>query len=86
MHESTMTRELVRKIIAIATQNEAAKVTGVRLVVGPLAGLSEGHLREHFKHDACGTIVEGADLQISMGNARLGPLSAEVLLESIEIS
>ena len=86
MHESGVTRNLVRKIEAIARENGAERVTGVKLVVGPLAGMSESHLREHFEHDAFGTLVEGARLEIACGDARLGALSAEVLLESIEVA
>ena len=86
MHESGVTRDLVRKIEAIAREHGAERVTGVRLLVGPLAGMSESHLREHFEHDAHGTLAEGARLEVVAGDVRLDALSAEVLLESIEVA
>jgi Zn finger protein HypA/HybF involved in hydrogenase expression len=66
MHESGLVRSLLREIESVARQDDSmgseVVVRSVRLRMGALSPFSEGHLREHFIHEAKGTIVEGATL------------------------
>ena len=88
MHESSITRDLVRRIELLAREHDIRHVLSVKVAIGPLSGLSASHLREHFVHDAQGSVAEGARLDvldIDEGE-EVTTLSLGVLLQSIEVA
>jgi hydrogenase nickel incorporation protein HypA/HybF len=85
MHEGTLVRELVAKVNAIAEAEGATSVSAVAVKVGDFSHVSADHLREHFAHEAAGTISEGARLDVEPVGGMDNPLALEIVLESIEI-
>lgn len=85
MHESSLIKDLIRKISSIALEQHASKVIGVTIKLGVLSHISPEHFREHFVHTTRGTIAEGAQLNIKVIKNVNDPLSQEVHLESIEV-
>jgi hydrogenase nickel incorporation protein HypA/HybF len=85
MHEFSLIASLLNKIEAIAREQQATKVTGVRVRLGALAHISADHLREHFEQGARGTIAEGARLDIIEKRDLTEPHAQEILLESVVV-
>lgn len=81
MHEHSLLRGLMNQIEALARQHGAARVTVVRLKLGPLAHIEPDHLREHFVDAAVGTAAEGARLEIESTDDL-----HELTLESIDVT
>jgi hydrogenase nickel incorporation protein HypA/HybF len=50
----------MRKIDAIAREQGARRVVGVKVRLGALSHISPAHRREHFEAAATGTIAEAA--------------------------
>ena len=88
MHEASITRDLVHRIEMLAREYAIEHVVSVKLALGPLSGLSVSHLREHFQHDAQGTVAEGARLDVlEMDEGEeFNTLSGGVLLQSMEVA
>jgi hydrogenase nickel incorporation protein HypA/HybF len=80
MHEMSLLRGLLHQIDDLARRNSAARVTVVRLRLGPLAHIEPGHLREHIVDAARGTVAEAARLDIETTEELQG-----LTLESIDI-
>jgi len=78
--------DLMRKIEAVAAQQRATKVVGVRVRLGALAHISAGHLREHFRAAARRTLADGARLDICACEDESDPHAQDILLESIEVA
>ena len=85
MHERSLVADLMRKIAAIAREESARKVISVKVQLGALCHLSAPHLREHFAQAACGTIAEGARLDIEVLTDVTDPHAQEILLDSVEV-
>lgn len=85
MHEFSLIKDLIQKIISIAHEQRASKVVAVTVKLGALSHISPDHFREHFVHASHGTIAEGAQLHIEILNNTDDPLAQEVLLENIEV-
>lgn len=86
MHEFSLIKDLIRKIISIAHEQRASKVVTVTVKLGALSHISPDHFREHFNHATRGTVAEGARLQIEIMTDMNDPLAQEVLIESIGIA
>jgi hydrogenase nickel incorporation protein HypA/HybF len=85
MHETTLVRNMVRRIVQVAEGAEAHEVRAVNVRLGAWSEFSPEHLREHFEHEARATVVEGARLNIMVSDDPTDPLAQEVLLESVEV-
>lgn len=85
MHESTFIGDLIDRIDKAAREHHCKKVTGVRVILGPLALISPDHFRVHFNAAACGTVAEGAQLDLEVLSDILDPGSTGVTLDSIEM-
>lgn len=85
MHEFSLIKDLIQKIISIAHEQRASKVVAVTVKLGALSHISPDHFREHFVHASLGTISEGAWLNIEFMTDVTDPQSQEVLLDSIEV-
>jgi hydrogenase nickel incorporation protein HypA/HybF len=85
MHEFSLINDLMRKIDAIAREQGARRVVGVKVRLGALSHLSPDHFREHFEAAATGTIAEAARLDIETLRDERDPHSQDVLLDSVEV-
>ena len=84
--ESSLVSAIISKILAVAIERHASKVTSLTVKIGALSHISPTQLREHFIHAAHGTIAEEAQLNIEVLTDITDPLAQEVLLESINIA
>jgi len=85
MHEFSIIKDLIRKIISIAHEQHASKVLSVTVKLGALSHISPDHFREHFVHASHGTIAEGARLNIEFTTDITAPQSQNVLIKNIEV-
>ncbi len=85
MHEFSLIADLVRKITAVAREQDAAGVVGVTVRLGALAHISPDHFREHFHQGVRGTLAEGARLEIEMSADPASPHAQEVRLLSVDL-
>jgi len=85
MHEFSLIKDLIQKIISIAHEQRASKVVAVTVKLGALSHISPDHFREHFVHASLGTISEGARLNIEFMTDVTDPQSQDVLIENIEV-
>ena len=86
MHEQSLMNDLMAKILAVAEENNANKVTSVGVWLGALSHMSPAHFREHYEESSNGTIAEGADLQIELSEDINDPNAQEILLRDIEVA
>lgn len=85
MHESSLMKGLIRKVEEIAREQNANRITRIRITLGPLANISPAHLREHFVMSSRGTIAEEAELDISSANDLSSSVVNDVILQSVEL-
>jgi len=85
MHELSLIKDLIKKIISIAREHDASKVASVTVKLGALSHVSPDYFREHFNHATRGTVAEGAQLHIKIMTDMNDPIAQEVLLENIEV-
>jgi hydrogenase nickel incorporation protein HypA/HybF len=86
MHEASLMKDLMSKILAISREQKGARVVGVSVRLGALSHMSAGHFREHFAVASSGTIAEGAELNIEVLTDLSDPQAQAILLESVEIA
>lgn len=86
MHEVGMMKSLMNKILTLAAEQEAVKVTKVTVALGALSHMSADHFKEHFDIAAKGTIAEGAEIEAELSNDIADPHALDVLLTSIDIA
>ncbi len=86
MHEASLMKDLMSKILAISREQKGARVVGVSVRLGALSHMSAGHFREHFAVASHGTVAEGAHLNIQEGSDTDDPMAQQILLESVEIA
>jgi hydrogenase nickel incorporation protein HypA/HybF len=85
MHEFSLINDLIRKIDAIARDQGARRVVGVKVRLGALSHISPNHFREHFEAAAAGTIAEAARLDIETLPDERDPHAQDILLDSVEV-
>jgi hydrogenase nickel incorporation protein HypA/HybF len=85
MHEFSLINDLMRKIDAIAREQGARRVVGVKVRVGALSHFSPDHFREHLEAATIGTIAETAMLDIEVLRDEYDPNSQDILLDSAEV-
>ena len=86
MHEASLLAGLIRAIESAAEAHHATRVVGATVAIGPLSGLSEEHLREHFALASRGSIAEGATLTIEVRREVADPGALAIVLERIEVT
>lgn len=86
MHEASLMNDLMRKIEAVAHEQKASKVIVISVRLGALSHMSPSHFREHFALASCGTIAEGAELNIKVLTDLNDQHAQEIVLESVEIA
>ncbi|MGA7392080.1 MAG: hydrogenase maturation nickel metallochaperone HypA [Terrimicrobiaceae bacterium] len=85
MHEFSLITDLMRKIGAIACEQGAARISGVKVKLGALAHISGEHFREHFEQAALGTPAEGSRLDIDVSTDESDPHAQDILLQSVDV-
>lgn len=85
MHETSVFRDLMDKIISVANAQGASGVVSIQVRLGAYSGISPDHFREHFEIASAGTIAEGARLDIEVIEDLEDSGSLTVLLESVEL-
>jgi hydrogenase nickel incorporation protein HypA/HybF len=85
LHELSLFRDLMRKIDQLAREQGAQRVAAVDVTLGALSHLSPEHFREHFAELSPGTVAEGAELRVTVGDDPRHPLAQEVVLNSLEL-
>jgi hydrogenase nickel incorporation protein HypA/HybF len=77
--------DLMRKIEAVAREQGAARVSGVKVRLGALCHLSADHFRHHFLQASRGHAGEGARLDITESTDLGDPYAQDILLESVDV-
>ena len=85
MHELSLLRDLMKKIDTIATDNDAKRVTRVRVKIGALAHISGSHFRGHFEDAARKTVAEGAVLEVEELTDPDDPEAQHIVLDSVDV-
>jgi len=86
MHEASLMRDLMSKLLAVAAERDAQRVVAIQVRLGALSHMSEAHFREHFEQASAGTIAEGAEVRAVVETDIAAPTAADVMLESIEVA
>lgn len=86
MHEASLMNDLIRKIEAVAREQNVTKVLRISVKLGALSHMSPSHFRDHFSVVSQGTLAEGATLDIEVLTDAHDPHAQEILLESVEIA
>ena len=85
MHERALMRDLLRRVLGVAAEEDARRVTAVRVRLGALSHFTPEHFREHFADASRGTLAEGAAVDAvfadDLGDSRAGG----VVLETVEV-
>ena len=85
MHEASLMRHLMARLLEGAAEREAARIVAVRVRLGALSHLSAAHFREHFKQASVGTIAAGATIEAIEEQDIQAPDAADVVLLSFDI-
>jgi hydrogenase nickel incorporation protein HypA/HybF len=85
MHEQGLMRDLVERIVQVAQEEHAARVSRIRVQLGALSHFTPEHFREHFEDAARGTPAEGAVVDAVLVEDAADRRAADVLLESVEV-
>jgi len=85
MHEHSLIANLLGKIEAVAQQERAEQVVGVRVWLGALSHVSVEHFREHFVAGCRGSLADGAWLEVEHSDDSAHPRAQDILLRGIEV-
>jgi hydrogenase nickel incorporation protein HypA/HybF len=85
MHETTLVRDIVRRIDDLARATNARRVTGAKIWLGALSHLSAEHFREHFAMEARDTLAARAVLDIEVSEDPDDPHAQHVRLDSVDL-
>ena len=86
MHEHSLMKNLMNKILVLAKKEHATKVTKVSVWLGALSHMSPAHFKEHFDISAKGTIAENAILDIEESQDIHDPNALSILLKSVDVA
>ena len=85
MHEQAVMRDLVGRVVEVATAERATSVTRIEVRLGALSHFTPAHFREHFEAAAHGTPAAGAHVDAVLSDDAGDENAAGVVLESIEL-
>lgn len=85
MHELSLMNSLMGTIHRIANEQQARRVTCVRVTLGALSHMSPEHFREHFEQAAHGTMCEGAALEITVDTRTDDAHAQDIMLGSVDV-
>ena len=86
MHERSVMNDLMNKILTLASEQKAKKVTKVSVRLGALSHMSPSHFKEHFEIAAKGTLAEGAEIVAEEIEEIEDPHVLDIVLKSIDVS
>lgn len=86
MHEFSLMADLLSKIEQVATDNNADRVTRVRVWLGAFSHITPEHFREHFEDGVKGTVAEGAELEVESSDDENDPEAQQIRLQSIDVA
>ncbi len=86
MHEFSLMADLMRKIEQVAVDNNAERVTRVRVWLGALSHITPEHFREHFEDGTRGTVAEGAKLEVETSDDEADPEAQQIVLRSLDVA
>lgn len=86
MHEQSLMDDLMKKILKVAREKRAKKITKVSVRLGALSHMSSAHFKEHFDFAARGTLAEGAEIDAEESHAIDDPNALVVVLKSVDLS
>jgi hydrogenase nickel incorporation protein HypA/HybF len=86
MHEKALLDDLLRRILAVAEAEGAARVTRIRVRLGALSHFTPEHFREHFLDASRGSLAEGAEVEARLDDDLTHPHAQGVVLESVEVA
>jgi len=85
MHEQSLMKDLMRKINSIGEEQQARKITCVKVKLGALSHMSAEHFREHFVLAAKGSCAENSRLDIEVSKDLNDPHAQDIMLDSVEV-
>ncbi|MDV7145411.1 hydrogenase maturation nickel metallochaperone HypA [Tropicimonas sp. TH_r6] len=71
MHELAICQALIDQVTSVAESNNATRVSGLTLEVGPLSGVVPDLLSNAFPIAAAGSVADGAELTIEPAPVRV---------------
>ena len=86
MHERALMDDLLRKVLAVAEAEEAARVVRIRVRLGALSHFTPEHFREHWVDASRGTLAAGANVDATVDVGLEGEAAQGVVLESVEVA
>ncbi len=86
MHESSLMQGFMQQLQTLAQQNQAERVTAVRVKVGALTHFSAEHFLEHFEEAAKGTLAEGATVDVELLEDIDDPRAQDIVLDEFDIT
>lgn len=86
MHERALMDDLVRKVLAVAEAERAARVVRIRVRLGALSHFTPEHFREHWLDASRGTVAEDAEVDATLDTELDGEAAQGVVLESVEVA
>lgn len=85
MHESALVDALLRRVLSVAREAGARRVSRVSVRMGALCHVSPEHLAGHFAAATAGTAAAGAELCIERGSDPAAAGALELELDSVEV-
>lgn len=86
MHERHLMDDLMGKILAVAEEHKAERVTMVEVWLGALSHMTPEHFREHYDQVATETIAADAELRCEQSDDPHHPQANGILLRNVEIA
>ena len=86
MHEQSLMRGVVNKILETGERAGGGRVVAARLWLGCLSQMSPAHVAEHFHQAAAGGPLAGITLSFTQSDDPLDPRAQDVVLESVELA
>ena len=86
MHEQSLMNDLMAKIMKVAAEEQAQRISKVTVQLGALSHMSGEHFREHFDESAKGTIAENAELATIECTDINDPNAQDILLLSVDVA
>jgi len=85
MHEQSLMADLMRKINTIGEEQQAKRITCVKIKLDALSHISADHFREHFVQAAAGSCAEKAQLDVEVLTDLNDPYAQDIMLDSVEV-
>lgn len=85
MHEARLMADLMRRVLELAANEKARRVTRVSVWLGGLSHMSSSHFAEHFMAASQGTIAEGAELDAVESTDIHDRNAQSVIIQSVDV-